>query len=69
MTFPSTSQLFIIILRCGATHFQLMKINTPRIKTNKLADFVNTVEPGYIGLHNTSPIESDFLWYELVCHC
>jgi hypothetical protein len=22
-----------------------------------------------IGLYNTSPIQSDFLWYELICHC
>jgi hypothetical protein len=31
----------------------------------------NTVEPVYndIGLYDTSPIESDILWYQLICHC
>jgi hypothetical protein len=33
--------------------------------------FVNTVEPGYndIGLYDTSLIESDILWYQLIRHC
>jgi hypothetical protein len=31
----------------------------------------NTAEPGYndIGLYNTSHVESDFLWCELIRHC
>jgi hypothetical protein len=30
-----------------------------------------TVKPGYndIGLYETSPIESDILWYQLILHC
>jgi hypothetical protein len=32
---------------------------------------VAIVEPGYndIDLYDTSPIESHFLWYELIRHC
>jgi hypothetical protein len=31
----------------------------------------STVKPGYndIGLYGTSPVASDILWYELICHC
>jgi hypothetical protein len=30
-----------------------------------------TVEPGYndTGLYDTSPIETDILWYQLLRHC
>jgi hypothetical protein len=30
-----------------------------------------TVEPGYndIGLYDTSPIQSDILWYQLIYYC
>jgi hypothetical protein len=29
------------------------------------------LEPGYndIGLYDTSPIASDILWFQLICHC
>jgi hypothetical protein len=32
---------------------------------------LNAVEPGYndIGLHDTTLIESDILWYQLIRHC
>jgi hypothetical protein len=32
---------------------------------------MGTVKPGYndIGLHNTSFIASDILWYHLIPHC
>jgi len=31
---------------------------------------VNTAEPGYndIGLHEDSPMDSDFLWYQIIRH-
>jgi hypothetical protein len=36
----------------------------------KMEHEINAVEPGCndIGLHVTSPIESDFLWYQLIRH-
>jgi hypothetical protein len=35
------------------------------------ANIMITVEPGYndIGLYDTSLIESDILWYQLIRHC
>jgi hypothetical protein len=42
-----------------------------RYHTVSVAQFLNAVEPGYndIGLHDTSSITSDILWYQLIPHC
>jgi hypothetical protein len=36
-----------------------------------LHDYASRVEPGYnyIGLYDTSPTESDVLWYKIIRHC
>jgi hypothetical protein len=63
----------VIMLRAGRSGVRIhsgVRDDMTR-DTNTVKNKRNTVEPGYndIGLYDTSLIESDILWYQLIPRC